>query len=468
MFFAACILFGVLFMFQRDSYKVKAKERVRTQNPYTLLALSFLLAMLLGTALLSLPFAAADGETTDLVDAAFTAVSCVSVTGLATVDTYRHWSLFGQSVMVLLIQLGGLGIMTSTTLLALVFGQHIGLQRRLLLRDDMGNGSMRGLLRITKHVAFLIFAVEAAGAAVYIVALYPYLGTAAIRSGIYQAVSTFCNAGFVFFDNDLPYAMAGDVLFSLTTSVLIMLGGFGYMAIFELWDTGRRYGVKAVSVNTKIMLLGTACLVIGGTVLILILEWGNGATLGPLDTGHKVVASFLQAVTPRTAGVATLDYGAMRPAMLFLTVMLMFIGAGPNSTGGGIKITTAAVMLAAARSIFSNKADVELLERRIAEVQVRRAFSIFFLSLFLVLTAVFLLTLYEPATFLQLLFETTSAFGTVGLTTGITPTLQPLSKWILIFVMYTGRIGVLTLVGIVALKRQGPEPIRYPESDILL
>lgn len=199
-------------------------QRYMQQNPYRLLALSFLGVMFIGTMLLMLPISSTHGQTTTLVDAAFTAVSCVSVTGLATVDTYYHWSLFGKIVMVILIQLGGLGIVSFTTIIALLLGKRVGLKNRLLLSEDVGQEGMTGLLHITKKLTLYTFAIEIIGGIIYTIQLYPYIGYAALYTGIMQAISTFCNAGFVFFDNDLPYAMVGDVLFNINTMALIVSG----------------------------------------------------------------------------------------------------------------------------------------------------------------------------------------------------------------------------------------------------
>ena len=422
-------------------------QRYMQQNPYRLLAFSFLGVMIIGTILLMLPMASAQGQTTALVDAAFTAVSCVSVTGLATVDTYYHWSLFGKLVMVILIQLGGLGIVSFTTIIALLLGKRVGLKNRVLLSEDVGQEGMTGLLHITKKLTLYTFAIEIVGGIIYTIQLYPYIGQAALYSGIMQAISTFCNAGFVFFDNDLPYAMVGDILFNINTAVLIVIGGFGYLAAFDIWSHRKVRRFVDLKLHTKIMLVGTMTLILLGTVIFLGVEWSNPKTFGSLPIWNKIMASLFQSITPRTAGIATVDYNALHPITLFVTIILMFIGAGPNSTGGGVKISTVAVTILASRTLFNNRPDTEIFERRISLVTVLKANGIIFLSLLLILIATCYLAWDEPYDFIRLLFEVTSAFGTVGLTTGITPDLSESSKWVLMLVMFTGRVGVMTVIG---------------------
>lgn len=454
-------------MYQSYRHNKWRKDTIRSVNPYRILALSFLVAMTIGSLLLMLPMATAPGEHTRFVDAAFTAVSCVSVTGLATVDTYTHWTLLGRVIMTILIQLGGLGIMTFTTLVAIVFGQRIGLKSRLLLQEDLGQEGLRGLMRIARRVAYLTFGAEFIGGVIYVIQLKPYIGNEAYYVGFMQAISSFCNAGFVFFDNNLPYDMVTDWLFTIDTCGLIILGGFGYMAIFDIIQNWRR-GFVYFSLHTKVMIYGTVALIVLGTIGILGMEWSNPGTLGPLSVPDKIQAAFFQAVTPRTAGLATIDYGKVHANTAFLTIILMFIGAGPNSTGGGVKISTMTVVWAAAISIFSNRNDVELFQRKLAAEQIYRAFATVLFSSILIMFATGLLAWVEPHRFVDILFEVTSAFGTVGLSRGLTPDLTELSKWTLIVVMYTGRIGVLTLIGALAMRRKRPNPVTYPEGNVLL
>lgn len=261
--------------------------------------------------------------------------------------------------------------------------------------------------------------------------------------------------------------MVGDWLFTIDTCGLIILGGFGYMAVFDIVQNWKR-GFVYFSLHTKVMIYGTVALIVLGTISILGMEWSNPGTLGPLSVADKIQAAFFQAVTPRTAGLATIDYGKVHANTAFLTIILMFIGAGPNSTGGGVKISTMTVVWAAAISIFSNRNDVELFQRKLAAEQIYRAFATVLFSSILIMFATGLLAWVEPHRFVDILFEVTSAFGTVGLSRGLTPDLTELSKWTLIVVMYTGRIGVLTLIGALAMRRKRPNPVTYPEGNVLL
>ncbi|MDU6549645.1 potassium transporter TrkG [Veillonella sp.] len=423
-------------------WKNTSKNQVQQymqQNPYRLLALSFFATMTIGTILLMLPISHAQGLSTTLVDAAFTAVSCVSVTGLSTVDTYHHWSLFGKIVMVILIQLGGLGIVSFTTIIALVLGRRVGLKNRVLLSEDVGQDGMKGLLHITKKLTIYTFCVEIIGGIIYTIQLYPYIGDAALYTGI-----------------------------NMNTMALIVIGGFGYLATFDIWSHRKLRRFVDLKLHTKIMLVGTTALILLGTIIFLGVEWANPKTFGPLPIWNKIMASLFQSITPRTAGIATVDYNDLHPITLFITIIFMFIGAGPNSTGGGVKISTIAVAFLASRTLFNNRSDTEVFERRISLITVLKANGIIFLSILFVLFATCYLAWDEPYDFIRLLFEVTSAFGTVGLTTGITPNLSESSKWVLMLVMFTGRVGVMTVIGTWALRTAPTKPISYAEERVLL
>ncbi|MDY3974742.1 MAG: potassium transporter TrkG [Veillonella caviae] len=434
------------------------------RNPQRMLAISFAFLMILGGALLTLPMATVDGSSTHWVDAFFVAVSCASVTGLTPVDTFHHWSVFGQTIMIILIQIGGLGTMTFTTLIFLILRRRVGLENRLLLQEDVGLENI-DFKTVLKQVVGLTFVVEAIGGVIYTLVLYPYLGIDSIYYGFYQSISSFCNAGFVFFDNNLPYELVHNWGFTLNTSGLILLGGFGYMASFDILRNYKR-GFKFFALHTKVMLIGEAILVFGGTALICLLEW-NGVLDG-FSFINKWQAALMQAVTPRTAGLPTLDYSQFHPVTTFITIILMFIGAGPNSTGGGVKISTVAVLWATAYSVFTNKVRVQLFNRSLSQSLIIKSCSIIFFSTWLVLIATFILSWVEPFDFLDLVFEVTSAFATVGLTRGITGELTDLSKIVLMIVMYTGRIGVLTLIGAFFIPQKKPSSVYYPEDNVLL
>lgn len=450
-----------------SSFQESAYEFL-TENPYRILALSFFLVMFIGSIILYLPISSREGVQTTYVDAAFTAVSSVAVTGLTVVDSYSNWSTFGKTVITILIQIGGLGIMTFTTLVAAALGRRIGLKDRLTLQEAMGQRGIKGMVRLALKIVKATLIIEAIGATLYAIELYPYVGFEdAIWYGISQAVSSFCNAGFVFFDSNLPFMMEGNLLFNVNTAILIILGGIGFMVIFDTATNGRK-GFIYLSLHTRIMLLGTFYLVVIPFFLILINEWSNPYTLGPLSVIDKIQGALFHSITSRTAGIATLDYGQMHANTLFMTIILMFIGAGPSSCAGGVKVTTVVLVFLASIAFFRERREVHIYERRISPELIYRSMAIILSSMCILLVGTFLLASIEQFDFIRILFEATSAFGTVGLSTGITPELQDSSKWILILMMYAGRVGVLTLVGSMAMKNKKRQHISYPEGHVLV
>lgn len=437
------------------------------QNPYRTIAFAFLFTMLAGSFLLMLPIATREGQTTTYVDALFTSVSAVAITGLSPVDVHLHWTLFGQVIIVFLIQLGGLGVLTFTTLVAVILGRKIGVQARLNLQTSMDEHSLHGMVRLVIRIVGLTFAMEGVGAVLYAIQLYPYLGSSAIYYGIFQSISAFCNAGFVFFDNALVYEMVDDTFFSFHTSVLIIIGGIGYSVLFDLYKNRNR-SFHWLSLQSKIMLVGTGLLISFGFFFILLVEWNNVGTIGNLSFLGKVDAALLQAVTPRTAGLATVDYTAMHTNTVLLTIFLMFLGGGPGSTAGGIKITAAAILLVSSLSICLGHREVRVFKRTISpDLQHRAMAGALFASLFLSV-GTFLLASFEDAPILAIVFEVVSAFSNVGLSMNLTPTLSVPSKLVLIILMYAGRIGVMTLIASFIMKNRRIEHIRYPHENIML
>ena len=453
-------------MLEKEHLTPRSLHAIAAINPYRWLAISFIGVIIVGTILLMLPISSADHRMTSIIDALFTATSCVSVTGLTVVDTYTHWSLVGQLIMIVLIQIGGMGTMVLSTVILLVLRKRIGLENRLLIQADTGD-TRNSIVLLVKRIVTLTVVVEMIGAIGYIWQLYPYLGSSSFYYGTLQSISTFCNAGFVFFDNALPYNMISDWAFTLITCTLISIGGFGYMALYDIGHNGYK-GIRHLELHTRIMLYGQVVLVVLGTVFIAMLEWSNGETLGQLAYLDRWQAALFQAITPRTAGLATIDYSAVHPITAFVTIILMFIGAGPNSTGGGVKISTIAIIWAVSTHIFNRRTDVVLGKSSIANDTIYRACGIVFFSTLCILLGTCVLAWQEPYPFLSLLFEVQSAFSTVGLSMGITPYLDTCSKWVLIIIMFTGRIGVLTLIGTFALRRKAQDPIAYPEGHIVL
>ncbi len=436
-------------------------------DPSKIVVGSFVLVILAGTMLLALPWATVDGRGLSLVNALFTATSATCVTGLTVVDTGRTFTPFGQITILLLIQIGGLGVMTLSTFFLSMVGRRISLRGKIVVQDALNYYDMESLLELIRYILIFTFLLEMAGA---LLLAYPFcerMGAMGIYAAVFHAVSAFCNAGFSLFSDSLV-SFKGNLLVNGTMMGLIVMGGLGFPVLLDLYKRffvfrGEPYRLRF---QTKLVLTVTAFLIVTGAAAFLLFEMKN--TLAPLPWGTKVLASLFQAVTPRTAGFNTLNTGAFREATLFFIIFLMFVGASPGGTGGGIKTTTAAIVLFSIRSILREEREVNILGRTIPPRIVSKAFAIFFLSAALIFMTVLTLLLFEPnMPLIKLSFEVVSAFGTVGLSTGITPTLSGISKVILSVVMLAGRVGPLTLVLAMA-RREVPPEIRYPEAQVMV
>jgi trk system potassium uptake protein TrkH len=447
--------------------------RKREFSPAQLLSLHIVGLIVTGAILLSLPVAAAPGGAVSLLDAFFTSTSAVCVTGLIVVDTPNQWSPFGQVVLMLLIQAGGLGYMTISSLIMLAFGRRISVHERMTLADALNVVSMEGLLRFAWTVALLTFAIEGIGALIMGVRFAQDLGWAkGLWFGLFHAVSAFNNAGFsLFSDNLMGYR--GDLTINLVITTLIIAGGLGFFVLSGLLRLRKKTAV-AMSVHTKMVLTVSASLIAAATLSILALEWTNPKTLAPLGLGEKLLAAYFQAVTPRTAGFNTISIGDMTAPALFLTISLMFIGASPGGTGGGVKTTTFGVIVAALWTTVRGERDTNIFGRRLSPDLVRRAFALSMLAAIgLVLVTGFLL-LAERQGLLQTSYEAVSAFGTVGLSMGVPGSVLSLSgffgtggKWLIMFLMFMGRVGPLTLAVALA-GTAAPARVRYPEGKVLI
>ncbi|MDQ7820113.1 MAG: TrkH family potassium uptake protein [Armatimonadota bacterium] len=423
----------------------------------------FAAVIVAGAVALSLPAASADGTRTPFLTALFTATSATCVTGLVVVDTADHYSTFGEVVILTLIQLGGLGYMTVATLLAMAVGRRIGLRERLVLQEAYNLYTIGGVVRLTRMVVLTTLAIEAAGAVVLALRWVPRFGWGrGLYYSVFHSISAFNNAGFDLMGGFRSLtAFAADVPVNLTLAALIVAGGLGFTVLADL-PRPRRYTLHA-----RVVLTTTAVLIAAGTALILALESANPATLGGLSWGRKVLAAFFQSVTPRTAGFNTVDIGRMREPTLILLVVLMFIGASPGGTGGGIKTTTFVAPLAVILSMLRGRPDPELFRRRLPPVVVYKAVTIALLGIAFVLTMGTLLALTEGVAFVPALFEIASAFGTVGLSTGLTPHLSPVGRILVMATVFTGRVGLLT-VAFALTRRQRPADFRYPEERVYI
>ena len=402
-----------------------------------------------------------------LINAFFVATSCVTVTGLTTVDVPGTFTHFGQIVMMVLIQLGGLGIMTVTTLAALLIGQRVGFRRLLTVQEETENaGSPRNTLRLLFQIARITFAVELLGAVALSIGFISVgLG---IREGIFQgvfhAIMAFCNAGFPTIPGGDLVPYAGNWLIMGALVAVITLGGLGFPVLVDLsnYRMDRR-----LSVHSRVVLITSAVLVVVGVLSVALFEWTNPHTLGGQSFNSKAAMSLFQGVTPRTAGFSTVSYPEMREPTLLVQVVLMFIGTAPTSTGGGIKVTTLALVALIVVAQIRGQENITLFWRTLPRALVSRALSILALASLLVLTSTLALMISDGLDLLPALFEVTSAFGTVGLSLDTTPNLSTFGKLLISLIMFLGRVGPITFIVALA-ARQHPPRYKYPEEDIAI
>ena len=434
------------------------------------IALGFALLVLLCALLLMLPVSSASRSFTDPLTALFTATSAVCVTGLVVVDTASHWSLFGKGVILLGIQIGGLGVMTVMALVAMMLGKRIGLRQRTLLLESVASLHIGGIVRLVRRAIVGTLLIEAAGAALLSVRFVPLLGPVrGIGYGVFHAISAFCNAGF-----DLmgvvsgPYSslesFVGDPLVNLVVVCLILVGGLG----FFVWDdlVNCRFCLRRCQLHTRVVLLLTAILLVVPTLLLFLFE-ANASMVG-MDAPTRLLASLFSDVTPRTAGFDTVPTGSLSPAGSLLTLLLMLTGGNPGSTAGGAKTTTMLVLVLLAVSILRREEEIHIFGRSLAGSIMRRACSIVIIYLSLAALASLAICAAQPQLPLtDVLLEVFSAVNTVGMSTGITRSLGTFSRIVLILLMYAGRLGSLTFAILIA-RKPAPAPIRYPADRLLI
>ena len=438
--------------------------RPGTWHPALVFVLGFAIAILLGAVALALPVASAERRWTPFLDALFTSTSAVCVTGLVVVDTGTYWSGWGQAVILVLMQLGGFGFMLSSTLLLLLPGHRVTLRERLLVRASLGGGGLGAALTLARRMVLLGLLAEAAGAAVLTVR---FLGEEeaprAVWWGVFHSVSAFTNAGFDVTGEYRSLAgYANDLVVLLTIAGLIILGGISYTAVDDVLK--RRRFVR-LALDTKLVLVTTAALLVLGTLAVLLTEWNNRDTLGGMDGGARVLNGFFHAVVPRTAGFSTLDIGRMTEAGLVVQIPLMFIGGASGSTAGGIKVQTFSLLFFAIVAAVRGVPEVEAFRRRVPMADVLRAIAIALLAIAVVFSAAFALTATEGVAFVRVLYEAVSAFGTVGLSTGLTPETTAAGRVVLILTMFVGRLGPLTLFVALAARERQP-PYRWPAETV--
>lgn len=436
-------------------------------QPTRVVVFSFGVLIITGTILLMLPVSSITGEPTSFINALFTATSAVCVTGLVVVDTGTYWSIFGQMVILALIQAGGLGTMSIVTLFALVTGRRISLRERLTIQEAYNQYSMEGIVRLVREILGITVLIEGVGALILTLRFMQDMQPLrAIYYGIFHAVSAFNNAGFDLmggFKSLTDYV--GDYTVNITMMILIVIGGIGFTVIVDLL---RQKKFRRLTLHSKLVLAMTSFLIFTGTAAFFFLEYGNSGTLKPLDPGSKVMASIFQSITPRTAGFNTISQSDMTMASKFITIILMFIGASPGGTGGGIKTSTFGVILFTVLSIINGRDDTEVYQKRIPQFVVYRSLAIIFISMCIVFGTTLVLSIVQQSDFMTELFESTSAFATVGLSLGLTTELTTIGKAFIIFNMYAGRVGPLSLALAIAQRRKDNRGYKYPEEKIIV
>jgi trk system potassium uptake protein TrkH len=432
-----------------------------------ILAVGFALIIILGGVLLRLPVASRGGDEISFLDALFTSTSATCVTGLVVFDTWTQYSLFGQIVILLLIQIGGLGFMTVAILFSLALGRRIGLRERSLLAEAVSSSQVGGVVRLVRRTLIGTAIIEGAGAVLLAIRFVPMFGVQrGIWFGIFHSVSAFCNAGFDLMGAKEPLSslvsFSSDPLVILTIAFLIIIGGIGFMVWNDLIDCRFRPG--KLKLHTRSVLVATLSLLVGGALVFWLFE-RDGVLLG-MGAGSQALNAFFQSVTPRTAGFNSVDMASLSDGGKLVTMLLMIIGAAPGSTGGGIKVTTLSVIVATVFGSLQNSEDISMWRHRIDADTLRRAFASVAVYLMLTLGGVFVLCA-QGATLTASAFECLSAIGTVGLSTGITAGLPPLSKSVLIALMYAGRVGSIAVFVAVARTSVGSK-LKNPVGKIIV
>ncbi len=444
--------------------KIKSSRLARS----SIIAIGFAVIIIIGTLLLMLPFATKDGQSTTLLGALFTTTSATCVTGLVQYDTFTHWTLFGQIVIIILIQIGGLGFITFGVYGMMLMRKKIGLEDRELVHDSLNSIKLGGAVNFVKRIVKGTLIIEGIGAVILSLRFIGEYGLArGIYYGIFHSISAFCNAGFDLFGYKekfcslVPYQ--DDPVVILTISALIIIGGIG----FAVWEdvVTHKLHIKRYQLHSKIVLFVTAILLVGGTAFIMLSE--QNTVLKDMNFGNKLLSSFFAAVTPRTAGFNSVDVASMSTAGKLLTTVLMFIGGSPGSTAGGVKTTTVVVIFLFILSYVKRTSGSFIFKRSISEELIKKASTVFFINFTLITTAITIITLSQPLELSDVVLETVSAMSTVGMTSGITRDLTSLSQVVIILLMYCGRIGSLSFALSFSEKRKKLD-IRYPTEDILI
>ena len=443
------------------------KKRNFSSSPTRVIALVFVAIILLGTGLLMLPAASRDGNSCDVLSSLFTATSATCVTGLTRFDTGSQWSLFGQIVILCMIELGGLGFMSMASVFVFLLRRKVGLRQRMVMAQALSLNDMEDVVKLQKWVVFGSLGIQLLGAVILTIRFLPQFnfGTA-LWYGIFHSVSAFCNAGFdVFGNGNSLLAWNSDPVVLLTLSALVVIGGLGFF-VWEDVLTQRRF--RKFSVYTKLVLLTSAVLLLAGTGILLILEWNNPQTLGQMPFGQKLLNGFFQSVTLRTAGFAAVDQGALSPGGKAVSILLMLVGGSSGSTAGGLKTVTFIVLLLFVWTRARGKNTVTVFRRTIPGEKVMDAMTIAMIMIGLAFVGSVLVCVTSPVDFTDALYETVSALATVGLTAGITTALHPVAQIVIILFMYFGRVGVLTISLGFLMGNKAEDRIRYANTNLLI
>ncbi|MCD3217745.1 Trk family potassium uptake protein [Clostridium botulinum C] len=434
-------------------------------TPVQTLAIGFFIVIMVGTMLLMLPIASKSGVITPFVDAFFTSTSAVCITGLTTLNTAGYWNYFGTTIIIILIQVGGLGFMSFTTLIALLLGKRITLKERLVMQEAMNSFSLQGLVKLAKYILIFTFSVEGIGALFLSTKFIPRYGLLkGIYFSLFHSISAFCNAGFdLTGDSLVPYA--NNTVVILTISLLIIVSGLGFAVWAEIYNYK---GVEKISTHSKVAISMTMFLVIAGWGLMYLFEMKNPQTIQHMSIKGKLLSSLFASVSPRTAGFYSMSLPDMTLAGKVLTMIFMFIGGCPGGTAGGVKTTTIGILLMTVICVIKNREDTQIFERTIGKNLVYKSFVIVTIAMGVVIMDTMILSFTETGSSLEyILYEVTSAFGTVGLTLGLTPHLSIVGKFLICATMYIGRIGPLTLVMALSSKKD-KSLIKYPDGKILV
>lgn len=447
---------------KEEKMKNKSLSQKISSNPALFLSLGFAILIIIGGVLLSLPVFTKSGKPTNFIDSLFVAASASCVTGLTTVNTASHWNTYGHILLIILIQIGGLGVMTLATFFPLLLRKKIGLKSRQILKEQMNIDSLNGIMKLFKYVLIFTFIVEFIGAFLLSLRFVPAYGMGkGWWYSIFHSISAFCNAGFDLLGDSI-YPLRNDLLVNLTLMSLVVIGGLGFMVTAEIF---KKRNFKKLTVHSRLVLIISGVLLVLGTLVFFLIERQAGGVLYKESLRNSLIQSSFQSVSARTAGFYSVDLSKIKSASVLFLIILMIIGGSPGSTAGGLKTTTFGVLILSTISMIKNEDEVTIFKRHIDPKTIRKALAIIMVYIGLIFTVIFILSLSENFSIIDISYEVSSAFATVGASRGITGDLSNLAKILLLISMYLGRIGPMTMAYSLGLKSK-TKYIRYPEANI--